>query len=419
MIDPSLDVWLSDRRAGRLYQRGGRLVFVYAADWLVLDDVAALSASLPLRAEPYNDGAARAYFAGLLPEREPRQQAARALGVSPRNDFALLGGLGGECAGAVTFTPPGDAPVLRAIAADYWPLDDLQLAAILKTLPERPLLAGERDLRLCLAGARAKLPVWVKAGRTSLPLHGVASSHIVKPAMRAVAGSVYNEAFCLALARAIGLSVVASDIATADNELYLSIARYDREPRPQGGLARLHQEDFCQALAIAPELKYENDGGPSLADCFGLLRKAVARPVLDLPRLLDAVIFNALVGNNDAHGKSFSLVYAGGGGRLAPIYDVMCTAIDPDRRSRMAMAIGGDDDFDQLTPRHWRRFAKEAGLSAPQTRRRLLDMAARLPMAAAALRGDFAAYREGLPIVDRIIALIAQRCAATLSRFDE
>ncbi|MBI1201834.1 MAG: type II toxin-antitoxin system HipA family toxin [Rhodopseudomonas sp.] len=418
MTDPSLDVWLSDRRVGRLYQVGGRLVFVYAADWLVLDDIVALSVSMPLQVEPYNDRAARAFFAGLLPEHEQRHQVARALGVSPRNDFALLAGVGGECAGAVTFTPPGDAPVLRPIATDYWPLEDIQLAGILKTLPERPLLAGEADLRLCLAGVHDKLPVLLKAGRILLPLNGVPSSHIVKPARRDIAGSVYNEAFCLALARAIGLSTAASAVGTADNEDYVLIERYDRETPTKGGPVRLHQEDFCQALAVPPERKYEEDGGPSLADCFGLLRSVVARPVLDLPRLLDVVLFNALVGNNDAHGKSFSLVYTAGGLRLAPLYGTMCTAIYPGERAGMAMKIGGTEDFAALAPRHWQRLARDAGLSAPQTRRRLIDMATRLPAAALTLRGDFEAYPNGLPVIDRIVALLTERCASTLGGFD-
>jgi serine/threonine-protein kinase HipA len=65
------------------------------------------------------------------------------------------------------------------------------------------------------------------------------------------------------------------------------------------------QEDFCQALGIVSENRYQKENGPLLKQCFALLREVSSAPVLDLARLLDAVIFNFLVGNNDAHGKNF------------------------------------------------------------------------------------------------------------------
>ena len=88
---------------------------------------------------------------------------------------------------------------------------------------------------------------------------------------------------------------------------------------------RLHQDDFCQALGIVSEHKYQKEGGPSLKQCFALLRDVANVPVIDLARLLDAVIFNYLVGNNDAHAKNFSLLYRGvGGGKSG---DRVCAAL--------------------------------------------------------------------------------------------
>ena len=106
MPDRVLDVWLLEHRVGRLHQEAGRLVFAYDAGWL---GRATLSASLPLRSEPFDDRAARPFFAGLLPEQEKRDQIARAIGISARNDFAMLDAIGGECAGAVSLTRPGGA----------------------------------------------------------------------------------------------------------------------------------------------------------------------------------------------------------------------------------------------------------------------------------------------------------------------
>src|SRR5581483_11402496 len=96
----------------------------------------------------------RPFFAGLLPEAEKRELVARALGVSDRNDFALLDRIGGECAGAITLLQSGEMPPAVPAAADYRLLDDDELKHILDVLPDRPLLAGEEGVRLSLAGAQ-------------------------------------------------------------------------------------------------------------------------------------------------------------------------------------------------------------------------------------------------------------------------
>jgi len=43
---------------------------------------------------------------------------------------------------------------------------------------------------------------------------------------------------------------------------FLLVERYNRLIDAQGHRQRLHQEDFCQALGVVPEMKYENEGGP-------------------------------------------------------------------------------------------------------------------------------------------------------------
>src|SRR5690606_19689296 len=110
-------------------------------------------------------------------------------------------------------------------------------------------------------------------------------------------------------AEAVGLSVAKAQTGRVGTIDYLLVERYDRLVDAQGSVHRLHQEDFCQALGIASENKYPSEGGPGLKDCFALLRAASSRPVIDLAHLLDAVIFNLLIGNHDAHGKNFSLLY--------------------------------------------------------------------------------------------------------------
>jgi hypothetical protein len=114
------------------------------------------------------------------------------------------------------------------------------------------------------------------------------------------------------LARAVGLQAVNAEIGNVEGIDYLLVERYDRAVSANSkSLKREHQEDFCQALGIVPEHKYQSEGGPSLKQCFELVRATSATPVIDLQSLLDAVIFNWLIGNHDAHGKNFSLLYRG------------------------------------------------------------------------------------------------------------
>ena len=409
----TLDVCLLHRRAGRLIQEDtGRLCFVYDDAWLRTADAQPISRSLPLGSGPFDHRRCRPFFSGLLPEADVRRAVARALGVTPRNDFVLLELLGGECAGAVALVPAGQAPPRSSVPEDYQTLSREELSRVLRVLPDRPLLAGEDGVRLSLAGAQDKLPVAVTDDGIALPMRSAPSSHIIKLPVRRFQDTVQNEAFCLALAERLGLHVVAADIEHAADASFLLVERYDRVRAPDGALRRIHQEDFCQALGVPPEMKYESEGGPSLAACFALVRRSCTRPAVDLIRLLDYVIFNFLIGNHDAHGKNFSLVCNGSDIELAPLYDAVSTAVYPDLSNRLAMKIGGRYRPEEIMPCHWDRFAQGAGLAAPMARRRVLDFARR----AVGMSRDVAAALDrqghGSPILARIIDLLASRSAA-------
>lgn len=330
-----LEVWLLGQHVGQLAQVDGRLNFCYSTQWLQSANARPLSHHLPLQVEAFDDKATRPFFAGLLPEGDKRRLIAQTLHVSRQNDFALLDGIGGECACAVSLLEPGEQPDLIPSAQALRWLDEAELIAILNELPRRPMLAGEEGVRLSLAGAQDKLPVVFSEGRVGIPLQNTPSSHILKPAIQAVEGSVFNEGFCLALAGQMKLTVH----RMADC-VYLLVDRYDRVRQPDGALQRLHQEDFCQALGIAPEYKYQNEGGPDLAQCFALIRKATRPSAPHILRLLDYVIFNALIGNHDAHAKDFSLVYTRRSAMLAPLYDALSTTVYANLTDKMAMKSG-------------------------------------------------------------------------------
>ena len=413
-----LEVWLLGQSVGQLIQADGRLSFSYSPRWLQSPSAQPLSRSLPLRPESFDDKATRPFFAGLLPEGDKRKLVAMALQVSPQNDYALLNGIGGECAGAVTLLEPGQQPTgLPSEQYVRW-LDDGELIAILDELPRRPMLAGKDGLRLSLAGAQDKLPVVFVNGHIGLPKQNTPSSHILKPAISAVEGSVYNEGFCMALAMRLKLSVASTSIRRVADRVYLLVERYDRLRQPDGSLQRLHQEDFCQALGVAPEYKYQNEGGPDLTQCFDLIRKATRPSAPQVLRLLDYVIFNALIGNHDAHAKNFSLIYTRRGTVLAPLYDALSTAVYANLTDKMAMKIGSKYKFTEVQREHWDQFAQVAGLSPAQVKKRILTLASLLPSEAVSLRHELTTQDLNHDILSEIVGIIERRCQLTCKRLE-
>ena len=122
-----LEVLLLEQPAGRLTLTAGVLQFQYAPQWLEQPKAMALSQSLPLQAEPFDDPTCRPFFAGLLPEGQLRQRIAQRCQVSASNDFGLLAAIGGDCAGAVSL---GRSTPSSQQAAVEW-LEQVPLIALL------------------------------------------------------------------------------------------------------------------------------------------------------------------------------------------------------------------------------------------------------------------------------------------------
>jgi len=389
---------------------GGELSFRYAESWLTKSGATPLSQSLPLREERFRRKECAGFFKGILPEESKREIVARNLGISARNDYAMLERIGGECAGAVTFIPAGGA--LREKHYDYRKLTDRELAGILRELPKRPLLAGDKGVRLSLAGAQDKVAVRIEGGEISLPLGGAPSTHILKPAVERFEGVVFNEALCMKLAATAGVLAAGVETRSVDGIDFLVVERYDRHHANTADgnptLERLHQEDFCQALGFVSEMKYQKEGGPSLKQCFALLRDVSNTPVIDLARLLDGVIFNYLAGNNDAHGKNYSLLYKPleKGGRetmLSPLYDIVSTAYYPELSRDMAMKIGKEYSSENVTAKDFEQLAEEAGLGKALVRRRVLELAD-------TVIASLAKVQIANATAEKVASLIRERC---------
>jgi serine/threonine-protein kinase HipA len=372
----SLSAWWDGRKVGQLtMDEHGDMGFAYDSGWLADAKARPISRSLPLRAEAFDRRETRPFFAGLLPEETVRAEVARVLGLSKGNDFGLLKALGGDVAGALTLWPEDELPPPYDGKTVTEPLGDNALVELIDTLSERPLLAGREGLRLSLAGAQTKVPVVLVDDKVALPAPGQPTTHILKPEIGRFPATVENEAFVMQLAAACELEVAAAVPRLAKGRPYLLVTRYDRSLATDGQMRRLHQEDFCQALAITPERKYAAEGGPTFKTSFALLREVASRPAIDVLKLLDAAVFNLIVGNADAHGKNFSLLYPEDGTtHLAPLYDLMCSAAYPDVKLRPAMKIAETSDLKDFKLRVWEKFANDISVGLPYMRRRAKEL---------------------------------------------
>ena len=379
-----LIVWSDQRIAGELtIDRGGAMHFTYANDWLANPAAGSLSHALPKQEDPFGDALCKAVFGGLLPEEGQRTAIARALGVSPDNPFRLLAALGGDVAGALAFLPAGEMPPDAPIGAPAHPLDDAELAALIGRLPRVPMLAGEGGARLSLAGAQGKLPVVLSEGAIAVPRVGEPSTHLIKPEPDRFPGLAANEAFCLALARTVGLDAAMAEWREVAGKPYLLVTRYDRVLR-DGQTRRLHQEDFAQAQGVPSNRKYASEGGPTFRDCFVMVRQATTRPAREVLKLADAAIFNLIIGNADAHAKNYSLLRRDKGEAvLAPLYDLVATHIWPELSAKLAMRFGRAPTLEEVDAESFARFAEDAGLGFPFLRRRAVALADQIQTAIA------------------------------------
>lgn len=401
-----LDVWFDRERVGSLDRdESGALRFTYESDYLAGPAPRAISFSMPLQEAPYADRLARPFFSGLLPDEGARQRLAGALGISADNPFGLLEAIGGECAGALSLYPAGEAPA-TADDAGIEMLSEARLEELIGRLRERPLLGGEEGVRFSLAGAQDKLAVCVDGHDIGLRKGGRPTTHILKPGIDSLEGTVENELFCLKLAARMKLPVAAVETGRAGATPFLLVTRYDRTLAADGTVARLHQEDFCQALGVPPELKYEDEGGPGVSQSLGLIDRATARPAAERLAFIRSLIFHYLVGNADAHGKNFALLYRNATPDLAPLYDVVCTAVYPRLAKKLAMAIGERNVPDTIHLEHWWTLVPETRGARRVLEDELRDMAERIGLEADELLAeltDAGIRHEVLTAIRRVI----------------
>ena len=392
----TLNVYFRDTHCARLTQStSGTLQFQYLESWLCRGAVPA-SLKLPLAEAVYGHEHTAPFVANLLPEgRDLRKRLERLLHVDAENDFGLLGAIGRESAGALSFWPEGESPQENKPGYESLSLEDFQ--AWREFAHQQPLQFHGQTLRLSLAGAQAKTALYFDLeDHPFLPENGAPTSHILKPRIQGCAPStVHTEYLTMKLMQAV---LGADEVPEVDiwQNCY-RIRRFDR-PREDYGVRRLHQEDFCLALGRMPAQKYESQRQAEglLATCFGLLDQLgdqglVTSPAVERQRLLNQVVLNVLLHNPDAHLKNYALLLQDNGMiRVAPVYDCLCThglnfraageawardAGPASHTRKMSLWIGNALAIDQVSRQDWEQFAIECGFTAAFMRRKVRSLA--------------------------------------------
>lgn len=357
----SLYVFYDTDLVGQIYlDHEGQFCFDYTKEWLTKPNSFPLSHSLPLKNISYLDDA-QTFFANLLPEGKVRKLIASRLRLSEENDYSMLKALGEDCAGAFRIFPSTE--IGQMAKPQYSPISNKEIAKIYKEQAIFYLGIESDHIRLSLAGAQDKVPVFYNKNQIFLPENGAPSSHILKFPSRDYAYLTENEYLISHLAQDCGLRTMPAQLLYQDDFVGLLFERYDRA-HEQNNIKRLHQEDFCQALGISHKNKYEEEGGPSFARSFELTQSESTKVIEDLEQLLRWLFFNICVGNCDNHGKNLSLLMTEPNRwSLSPFYDLLCTKVYTSISKKQAMSIGGSFDGANLSAKHWQELMKEVNYS--------------------------------------------------------
>jgi serine/threonine-protein kinase HipA len=385
---PKLVALLDGVPAGIVYQTGNkRLVFQYDDAWRRNPTAYPLSLSMPLTTKEHGPGVVRPYLWGLLPDNPEVLEAwAHRYGVSRFDVIDILRQVGEDVAGAVQFALPdrvdellGGGHLRDARTSIQWIAED-EVERRLRAVRLDPAAGRARNDsgQFSLAGMQSKTALYQSHdGRWGIPSGRFSTNRILKPPIRDLEHILYNEDFCLRLARTLKLPAAVSNVGVFGEEAAIVVERYDRTESGEA-LVRIHQEDMCQACGIPPTRRYEKNGGPGVLQIVELLRSNSTNPEQDVFAFLDANALNWLIAGTDAHAKNYSILHAPGPQlRLAPLYDLISVLPYPHLTSghdTLAMSIGGEHRIPAITGDHWRTLARSIDINEDALTDRILKL---------------------------------------------
>jgi serine/threonine-protein kinase HipA len=414
MAQQELLVLMNGRRLGTIVQDNNQLTLTYDLAWQAATGAIPLSLSMPLATQVHSDPIVSNFLWGLLPDNEiTLSEWGKRHHVSPRNCFALLGAVGEDSPGAVQFVRPDNLEHMQRQTGVRWleqtEFEDLILGLAANAGAGRRTAAGGQ---FSLAGAQPKTALARDGARWGIPSGRMPTTHILKPATGEHDGFAENEHFCLKLMGRVELMSAHSEVLRIRDTHTICVERYDRRANADGQTVRLHQEDMCQALGIAPTKKYQNESGPSAGDILAALRRHSTAPDKDRVRFLRALAFNFVIMGTDAHAKNYAVLILHKQIRLTPFYDVgsFLPYAGKERGIKLAMKIGGHYESDRIQPRHWEALCTEAGLPAESGIAHVRDLLARLPGEALGLLHACRADGLNAPVLDKLVDALWVRC---------
>ena len=382
----ALNAWMNGELVGTWTVDRATHSFVYDPSWLASPKVRSLSLSLPITASREVRGDAVAnYFDNLLPDNDRiRERLSRRFRTSGSDAFSLLEAIGRDCVGAVQLLPENTEPV-GWNRVDCEPLSERQIVDILRAVPADAGPGAPRpddDLcRISIAGAQEKTAFTRHKARWCRPHAATPTTHIFKLPLGLVGGSrrvdlsnsVQNEWVCAQIISQLGLPVAATTMARFGDESVLVVERFDRAWMDNGAwIARLPQEDFCQALGVSPRRKYEYDGGPGMAKCLQLLAGS-AVPLQDSMAFQLTQLAFWLMAATDGHAKNYSIFLQPRDSYvMTPLYDILSVwpyfGDGPHqfnrRQAGLAMALRAKSahyKLETIQARHWHQLAMKHG----------------------------------------------------------
>lgn len=407
-VTSTLDVWLADTLIGKLHRReSGRVEFSYCADYVGELHATPLSLSMPVSRLSHGRDKAEPWIENLLPEDEKARVGwARRFGETRSDAFTLLQHIGSDAPGAVRLVPEGISP---SSLGGHEELSERTIGARLREIRDQDwawVPSTEGDVRFSLAGQQSKFAVTKRENTWLEPTGRAASTHIIKPGMQGFRTARNDdqaaEFITMRAASKLGLRVAEVEIRHFDGEPAFLTQRFDRVTA-QGKVLRIHQEDLCQALAVPPTRKYENDGGPSVRDVARLIREHSSAPAQDRDFFAKALVFNLMAAGIDGHAKNYSFLLNQGKVRFAPLYDLISAhaLFNADRvnyKAKMGMRYGREYRLRGIGGRNLMRTADDLGYSRDSMFELAQTVASSLPEAMAE------AFQEmpSIPVTDKI-----------------
>jgi len=388
----TLSILMNGILVGKLEKTAkGGLAFVYEEHWLNTPGARPISLSLPLVNQPFTGDVVYNFFDNLLPDNSQiRARIQTKFQIITNQPFDLLAKIGKDCVGAIQIIEGEISPVKNKISSE--PLNEKQIASILRGYQNYPLgMTDNSEFRISIAGAQEKSAFLYHKKKWCRPIGDTPTSHIFKLPIGFIqhqqmdlSDSCENEWLCSQITKAFGLPVADCEILYFEDVKVLVVERFDRKlSQDKTWLMRLPQEDMCQALSIAPNLKYQADGGPGITNIMNLLLGS-SSPIVDRDNFFRAQVMFWLLAAIDGHAKNFSVfIEPEGKYHLTPLYDIMSAypliAKKQLQRQKikMAMALKGENNhyhWHNIQRRHFKGAAKNANYSIEKAENILDEM---------------------------------------------